>query len=133
MSHPIWKVFVAEQMEAWLEFFRNNHVESYIDMVEKFIRLHPYYIPDKHDLGTDSGNLVERLLWNENFADKLSDKGMKVWVASPLSDFIEEVGLYKHEYSEINDLVGLFSRHSIWFERVYIHMRNEIMVERGIN
>ena len=102
-------------------------------MVEKFIRLHPYYIPDENDLGTDKGNLVERLLWNENFADKLSDKGMKVWMASPVSDFIDEIDFYKHDYSEINDLVGLFSRHSLWFERVYIHMRNAIMVERGIN
>jgi hypothetical protein len=132
MGNPVWKVFVAEQMEIWLDFFRNNHVESYIDMVEKFIRLHPYYIPDENDLGTDTGNLVKRLLWNENFATKLSDKGLMVWMASPVSDFIEELGVYRHEYSEINRLAGMFSRHSLWFERVYTHMRKVILTDRGL-
>ena len=118
MGNPVWKAFVAEQMEGWLDWFRNNHVDSYIDIVAKFIRLHPYYIPNGDDMETDTGTLLQRLLWNEDFANKLSDKGMKVWMASPVSDFIEELSLYRNEYTEINGLVGIFSRHSLWFERV---------------
>ncbi len=132
MGNPVWKAFVAEQMEVWLDWFRNNHVDSYIDIVEKFIRLHPYYIPNGDDMETDTGTLLQRLLWNEDFANKLSDKGMKVWMASPVSDFIEEISLYRNEYQEINGLVGLFSRHSLWFERVYLHLRRSIMIQRKI-
>ena len=36
MGNPVWKAFVAEQMEVWLDWFRNNHVDSYIDIIEKF-------------------------------------------------------------------------------------------------
>lgn len=132
MGNPVWKAFVAEQMEVWLDWFRNNHVDSYIDMVEKFIRLHPYYIPNQNDMDTDMGNLIHRLLWNEAFVEKLSDKGLQVWMASPVIDFIEEMSVYQNNYAEIKKLVGLFVRHSLWFERVYIHLRNSIMAERGI-
>ena len=130
MANPIWRAFIAEQMESWIDFFRNNHTDSYVDMIEKFIRLHPYYIPNNTDLESDSGNLVHRLLWNRQFKDKLSDKGLQVWAASPFSDFIEELSIYEHEYREIRTLVKMFSRHSLWFERVYAYIRKGIIESR---
>jgi hypothetical protein len=133
MSNPIWRAFVAQQMKVWLDFFRNHHVDSYIDMMEKFIRLHPYYIPNAEDLGTDSGNLIRRMLWNQDFNDKLSDKGLQVWAASPFSEFIEELTVYNHEYQEITALTAMFSRHSLWFERIYAHLRRKIIDNRDFS
>jgi len=132
VGNPIWRAFVAEQMESWIDFFRNNHVESYIDLVEKFIRLHPYYIPDFNDIRSDESNILYRLLWNSGFNDKLSDKGLLVWASSPFSEFIEELAVYQYEYKEINFLVGMFSRHSLWFERVYSYIRKGIKESRGL-
>jgi hypothetical protein len=129
MGNPVWRAFVAEQMEVWLEFFRNNHVESYIRMVEQFIRLNPYYVPSEQDMATDSSNLLRTLLWNESFNESLSEKGMRVWLSSPFVDFIEELSIYRDSYPEIKLLIILFTRHNLWFERVYGYVKR-MMVQR---
>ena len=53
-------------------------------------------------------------------------------LSTTCTDFIEELRVYRHEYAEINRLAGMFSRHSLWFERVYAHMRKVILTNRGI-
>ena len=137
MGNPYMEsAFVAEQMEVWLDWFRNNHVDSYIDIIEKFIRLHPYYIPN----GDDIGNRYRELSWNDYYGmrtlrDKLSDKGYESLDGESCFRLYSRIKIcIGHEYSEINGLVGLFSRHSLWFERVYIFtLGRSIMVQRGIN
>jgi|DEB0MinimDraft_3_1074331.scaffolds.fasta_scaffold01795_2 hypothetical protein len=129
MANPVWRAFVATQMEVWIDFFNNHHIESYIQMIERFIRLNPYYVPNQNDIESDSAGLLYKLLWNETFNESLSEKGMRVWVASPFTDFIEELKVYQTDYREIALLVVLFSRHILWFERLYAHMRR-MMIER---
>jgi len=55
-----------------------------------------------------------------------------VWSASPFSEFIEELKVYEHEYEEINALSDMFLRHTLWFERVYAHLRRKIIESRKI-
>ena len=129
MSNPVWRAFVAHRMKDWLEFFNNNHIESYIRMIEQFIRLNPYYIPTSTDMQTDSANLINKLLWNDEFNESLSKKGMMVWVASPFTDFVEELKIYQNDYKEFAYLVALFTRHTLWFERIYAYLR-KMMVEK---
>ena len=129
MSNPVWRAFVAHRMEDWLDFFNNNHIESYIRMIEQFIRLNPYFVPTDNDMQTDSANLLNKLLWNDEFNESLSKKGMMVWVASPFTDFIEELKIYQNDYKEFAYLVALFTRHILWFERIYAYLR-KMMIER---
>lgn len=132
MTNPVWRAFVTEQMEVWLDFFRNNHLESYIRMVEQFIRLNPYYVPSVDDVSKDSSNLLRTLLWNESFNESLSEKGMRVWLSSPFLDFIEELRIYRDSYVEINRLIRLFTRHNLWFERVYGYLKRMMAQKYGL-
>ena len=133
MANPVWRAFVANQMEVWLDFFKNHHIESYIEMIEKFIRLNPYYVLNPTDIQSDSAGLLYKLLWNDSFNDSLSEKGMKVWVASPFTDFIDELKVYQSDYREIALLVMLFSRHTLWFERLYAHLRRMMIAKYNLS
>ena len=110
---------------VWLDWFRNNHVDSTLT----WLKAHPTTLlhPNQNDMET--GNLIHRLLWNEAFVEKLSDKGLQVWMASPVIDFIEEM-FYQTiiPKSKISRIIHA----RLWFERVYIHLRNSIMAERGM-
>ena len=129
VGNPVWRAFVSHRMPYLLDFFRNRHIESYIQMIEQFIRLNPYYVPDLDMGGNDSSDLIKRLLWDEEFNQSLSEKGMRVWLSAPFTDFIEELSLYRNDYREFNLLVRLMVRHTLWFERVYAHLRR-LMAER---
>ena len=101
MSNPVWRAFVAHRMEDWLDFFNNNHIESYIRMIEQFIRLNPYFVPTDSDMQTDSANLLNKLLWNDEFNESLSKKGMMVFVCNKKckTQYVAALisGSYEHE------------------------------------
>ena len=44
LVNPVWAKYVAEQMPNWLEWFRNIHLKSYVELADKFIQLNPYYV-----------------------------------------------------------------------------------------
>ena len=43
MGNPVWRLFIAEQAEEWLEWLKNIHLNSYREMIQRFIYLNPNY------------------------------------------------------------------------------------------
>ena len=41
--NPVWARYVSEQMLDWLNWLRNIHLKSYLDLSQRFIELNPYY------------------------------------------------------------------------------------------
>ena len=41
MGNPVWRLFIAEQAEEWLEWLKNIHLNSYREMIQRFIYLNP--------------------------------------------------------------------------------------------
>ena len=58
MSNLVWRKYVINKMPYWIEWFKNNHFQSYIEMLHRFIITNPYYLPKDNDsalveLGSD--------------------------------------------------------------------------------
>ena len=41
--NPVWNAFCAGKMEDWLEWLRTIHVNSYLELTERFIATHPFF------------------------------------------------------------------------------------------
>jgi len=126
MGNPVWRHYVANHMESWLEWIRNIHLRSHLELFERFIGLNPHFVPSQHE-GETEVKLVEKLMWNPEYINSLSDKGIQVWVVSSFSDFIDELRIYGERFREIGAVCDFLDSHLAWFERVYAFVRADII------
>ena len=127
--NPIWATFCGRKIEEWLEWVRNIQIDSYIELSERFIALHPHYVPNDSDLGTASGQTFERLMIDKDFISSLSDRGLLVWANSGVADFVLALDTYSEISVEIRRITRFFAKHLSWFERVYAYLRAELIAE----
>ncbi len=124
--NPIWVRYTTLHMEDWLRWMRGVHLRSYVELTERFIDLHPHYIPTGKE---ENLSLLDNLLMDREFIESLSDTGIKVWADSTLIDFVRVLELYSSRYSEIAMVVNLFKRQIQWLDRLYRFARAEIISE----
>lgn len=122
--NPVWAKFCYDQMEVWLDWLRNIHIQSYIELSEKFMDLNPYYVPIDDE---DTAPIFSKLMVNAAFIDSLSDVGVKVWAESEFTDFIIALYPYSLRYREIRQVVQLFEQNLEWFQRVYRFLRANLI------
>ena len=122
--NPVWAKFCSDQMEVWLEWLRNIHIQSYMELSEKFMDLNPYYVPIDDE---DTTPTFSKLMVNEAFIDSLSDVGVKVWAESDFTDFIIALYPYSLRYREMRQVVQLFEQNLEWFQRVYRFLRANLI------
>ena len=94
MFNPVWKRYVAENVQRWLIWLKNVHLPSYIDLTQRFINLNPSYRPPPENLH-DEQDLLRQMLWNEEFIMTLSDKGLLVWANGTVADLVDELRNYQ--------------------------------------
>lgn len=125
MSNPVWRRYVAENVEEWLKWLKNVHLPSYIDLTQRFISLNLAYRPPPETLH-DEQDLLRQMLWNENFVMSLSEKGLLVWANGTVADLIDELRNYQ-SIKEIKIVCDLIESNLSWFERVYAFTRADII------
>ena len=59
-------------LPTWLNWFVNNHIQSHIQLLEKFIRANPYYVPDVEYLSDNPDDFLVSLIYDEDFLKSLS-------------------------------------------------------------
>lgn len=128
MVNLVWRRFVAIQMPEWVEWFKNHHVPSHIDLIQKFIITHPYFVPHAEvvEKYANENGFLDSLLMNKEFLDTLSDKGCEVWYNSTFSDFVNEIRPYREAYRDFQYIINLFDKYLWWFDRVYAYARRDL-------
>jgi|TARA_R110001632_G_scaffold14697_1_gene49222 hypothetical protein len=114
-------------MADWLQWCRNVHLPSHIDVMSRFIALNPGYIPTRNGKNTDIA-LVKDMLWDESFLLRLSDKGLKVWANGTVGELIDEMRPYGFKFPEITIVCDFMDSHLTWFERLYAFGRADIIL-----
>ncbi len=129
MGNPVWRLFIAEQAEEWLEWLKNIHLNSYQEMIQRFIYLNPHYLPGSRPNieTTDISSLFTRLMLNREFILKLSDTGIVVWMNSNIHDFLDELKPYSIVSKEFKVFHDLISRNDFWFHRQFQFLKEELL------
>ena len=129
MGNPVWRLFIAEQAEEWLEWLKNIHLNSYREMIQRFIYLNPNYVPGSRptvETGEIS-NLFSKLMVNEEFILRLSDTGIVVWMNSNIHDFLDELRPYSVPSKEFKTVHDLISTNDFWFHRQFQFLKQELL------
>tara|TARA_B100002019_G_scaffold273512_1_gene269657 strand:+ start:1007 stop:1426 length:420 start_codon:yes stop_codon:yes gene_type:complete len=129
MGNPVWRLFIAEQAEEWLEWLKNIHLNSYREMIQRFIYLNPNYVPGSSptvETGEIS-NLFSKLMVNEEFILRLSDTGIVVWMNSNIHDFLDELRPYSVPSKEFKTVYDLISTNDFWFHRQFQFLKQELL------
>lgn len=132
--NPVWTHYCATQMEEWLSWLQTVHINSYLELTERFIATHPYWVPSSNN--DEQQSLFHRLIANTDFISSLSDKGLLVWANSNFIDFIEALKPYGSRYVDIRRIVDFLNLHLEWFTRVYQFFRADTILylrEQGRN
>ena len=126
MNNPIWKKYVSLQMPIWLEWISNNPLVSHIEMLQRFILTHPYYIPNfKED--NHSTEILIQIFNNQDFINSLSPKGMDIWYHSDISELIDVLRVYNNKYPDLNLIIELLTKYEWWFERTYSEFKKNML------
>lgn len=134
--NPIWTHYCANHMEGWLSWIRGVHLQSYLELTERFIHSHPFYTPNETDFSEETNDLFNRLIANREFITGLSDKGLSVWANSGFSDFLDALEPYGSRYRDVRHLSDFLRLHENWFRRLYQFFRADIIMylrEQGRN
>jgi len=126
MGNIVYRHYVANQMPDWLEWVKNIHLRSHLELFEKFIELNPHFVPANHQ-GEAEIKLVEKLMWNPEYINSLSDKGIQVWVAAGFLDFVDELRVYGERFVEVSKICDFLEGNQAWFERTYAFLRADII------
>ena len=94
MSNPVWKRYILNSLPNWLDWFANNHTASHIQLFEKFILANPYYVADLEKLEDEQDEFMLSLIYDEEFINSLSEKGLTVWYYSDFKDFLQTLEPY---------------------------------------
>ena len=129
MGNPVWRLFIAEQAEEWLEWLKNIHLTSYREMIQRFIYLNPNYVPGSNPLleTNDISNLFTKLMVNKEFILKLSDTGIVVWMNSNIHDFLGELKPYSIASREFKMVYKLILENDFWFHRQFQFLKEELL------
>ena len=129
MGNPVWRLFIAEQAEDWLVWLKNIHLPTYRELTERFIFLHPQYVPGflPYEESYEVSNLFNRLMVNPEFILKLSDTGIIVWMNSDIHDFLDELKPYSIVSKEFRLLYNLIDRYDEWFHRQFQFLKEELL------
>lgn len=125
--NPVWARYVSEQMLDWLNWLRNIHLKSYLDLSQRFIELNPYYVPESST--SEAAELFDRMIVNEEFFEKVSDAGVRVWANSGFDDFLFALQIYAPKYPEIAKVCNFFVANNAWFKRLYQFFRAELILK----
>ena len=75
MGNLVWRKYVLNKMPYWVEWFKNNHFQSYIEMLHRFIITNPYYLPKDNDSNlVQLGSDLDFFDIDEDFFDSLTDR-----------------------------------------------------------
>ena len=128
MANPIWKKYVSLQMPIWLEWISNNPLVAHIEMLQRFILTHPYYIPNfKED--NQSTEILAQIFNNQDFINSLSPKGIDIWYHSNINELIDSLKIYKEKYPDINLIIELLIEYEWWFERTYSEFKKNMLIK----
>lgn len=129
MGNPVWRLFIAEQAEEWLEWLKNIHLTSYREMIQRFIYLNPNYVPGSNPMleTNDISNLFTKLMVNKEFILKLSDTGIVVWMNSNIHDFLGELKPYSIVSREFKMVYKLILENDFWFHRQFQFLKEELL------
>jgi hypothetical protein len=129
MGNPVWRLFIAEQAEEWLEWLKNIHLTSYREMIQRFIYLNPNYVPGSNPMleTNDISNLFTKLMVNKEFILKLSDTGIVVWMNSNIHDFLGELKPYSIASREFKMVYKLILENDFWFHRQFQFLKKELL------
>ena len=129
MGNPVWRLFIAEQAEEWLEWLMNIHLNSYREMIQRFIYLNPNYVPGSRPaLETrEISNLFSRLMVNKEFTLRLSDTGIVVWMNSNIHDFLDELKPYSIASKEFKSFYEIIAKNDFWFHRQFQFLKQELL------
>tara|TARA_R110000803_G_scaffold37327_6_gene80423 strand:+ start:3055 stop:3474 length:420 start_codon:yes stop_codon:yes gene_type:complete len=129
MGNPVWRLFIAEQAEEWLEWLKNIHLTSYSEMIQRFIYLNPNYVPGSNPMleTNDISNLFTKLMVNKEFILKLSDTGIVVWMNSNIHDFLGELKPYSIASREFKMVYKLILENDFWFHRQFQFLKEELV------
>ena len=115
-------------MPTWLEWIANNPLISHIEMLQRFILTHPYYIPN-FDEDNSSTELLMNIFNNEDFINSLSPKGIDIWYHSNISEFKDVLIVYNEKYPDLNLIINLISKYEWWFERTYSEFKKNMLIQ----
>ena len=92
--NPVWVRYCSNRMEDWLSWARKVHIRSYIELTERFIDLHPHYIPS----GKESNLVIlDKMLMDRDFvpASVICYKNLfSIFKAKFMNYYIEDVYTY---------------------------------------
>ena len=109
---------------------------GYLELAERFIALHPHYLPNARTADSSYTDTFTNLMVDEEFMAQVSDKGLLVWANSNFLDFLDALDVYTGAYPEINVISRYFERHIQWFNRLYAYLRAKLILhlrEQGRN
>ena len=127
--NPIWTHYCANQMQTWLEWLNTVHLNSYLELTERFIVTHPFFVPTNSNFTDTQQGLFDKLVMDKSFISSLSDKGLSIWANSNFVDFIETLEPYGSRYPDIRRLTNFMNLHLEWFTRVYQFFRADMILE----
>ncbi len=128
MLNPIWKKYIALQMPTWLEWIANNPLISHIEMLQRFIITHPYYVPNFEE-DNQSTEILTNIFNNADFINSLSPKGIDMWYHSTIIEFKEVLMMYKNKYPDFNLVIDLLTKYEWWFERTYSEFKKTMLIQ----
>jgi len=116
-------------MEAWLEWLNTVHINSYLELTERFIATHPYFVPNQNNFDDSQQGLFDKLIMDRAFITTLSDKGLSIWANSNFKDFVICLEPYGVRYPDVRRLTQFMNLHLEWFTRVYQFFRADMILE----
>ena len=120
---------IVKSIPKWLEWFANNHLQSHIHLLEKYLMANPYYIPNIKEIESSKNSVDEiliTLVYDKDFLDSLSNKGLSVWYYSDFSDFLEAFRPFATKNKDLYLIYRSFNKNIWWFDRVYSSIRTQI-------
>ena len=127
--NPIWTHYCANQVESWLAWLNTVHINSYLELTERFITTHPYFVPSSSNFDEAQQGLFDKLIMDRDFINTLSEKGLSIWANSNFVDFIACLEIYGVRYPDVRRLTNFMNLHLEWFTRVYQFFRADMILE----
>ena len=72
----------------------------------------PYYLPDLDSLQNNEDEFMISLIYNEEYIDSLSNKGLQVWYYSDFKDFLNTLKPYTSKSNDLRLLYNSFVKKS---------------------
>jgi hypothetical protein len=97
-----------------------------VHLFEKFIIANPYYLPEIQTIESGGEEFILSLVYDKEFINSLSEKGLQVWYYSDFKDFLNTLRPYATQNKDLMILYNSFLKNIWWFDRVYSSIRNQL-------